>query len=190
MINRNSTTIYSGMFPGLLAGNYQFREVLIDLRLLADKAGVSFVVGEISSLDLCRNKISVEGRLPPLGFSKISIDVGSDNRLTKDYLRMVQNKKLVLPIRPFSKSFEWIKRLDCDSRFDQSHSFNIIGSGLSAIEIAFALRERWPNRKLRLQALPHKLNQRFKRALQLSRIEVSYPRKNFNGLFVRLSVFI
>ena len=108
LINRNSTTIYSGMFPGLLSGNYQLREVLIDLRLLADKAGVSFVVGEISSLDLCRNKISVEGRIPPLGFSKISIDVGSDNRINEDHLLTVQDKDFVFPIRPFRKSFEWI----------------------------------------------------------------------------------
>ncbi len=181
LINRSSTTIYSGMFPGLLSGSYKLREILIDLRQLADKAGVSFIVGEISSLDLCQNKISVEGRLPSIGFSKISLDVGSVNSLSEDHLRIINNNKFVLPIRPFRKAYEWIKRLDSDPRLDQLHSFNVIGSGLSAIEIAFALRQRWPNRKLILQAFPNKFNQRFKHALQLSKIEVSYPMNNFKG---------
>ncbi len=181
LINRNSTTIYSGMFPGLLSGNYQLNEVLIDLRFLADKAGVSFIVGEINSLDLLQNKISVQGRNPPIGFSKISIDVGSDNRLSKEHLLLIKNNKFVLPVRPFEKSFKWIKTLDFDFRLNQSHSFNVIGSGLSAIEIAFALRERWPNRKLSLQAYPQKLNKRFKHALKIAKIEIAYPSKSFEG---------
>ncbi len=181
LINRNSTTIYSGMFPGLLSGHYQIQEVLIDLRFLADKAGVSFIVGEIKSLDISQNRIFIEGRVPPLKFSKISIDVGSDTRISEDYLQIVQNKEDVLPIRPFRKSFEWIQRLDCDSRFNQSETFNVIGSGLSAIEVAFSLRERWPNRKLRLQAFQNTFNQRFKHALQLSKIEVTNPMKRING---------
>ena len=44
LVNKESTTIYSGMFPGVLAGKYKIDEILIDLRTLASKAGVSFVM--------------------------------------------------------------------------------------------------------------------------------------------------
>jgi selenide,water dikinase len=47
LVNKASTTIYSGMFPGVVAGKYKIDEILIDLRKLASKAGVSFVMAEI-----------------------------------------------------------------------------------------------------------------------------------------------
>ena len=52
LVNKASTTIYSGMFPGVVAGKYKIDEILIDLRSLASKAGVSFVMAEIEGLTL------------------------------------------------------------------------------------------------------------------------------------------
>ena len=40
LVNRCSTTLYSGMVPGLIAGMYQRDELAIDLRQLCDRAGV------------------------------------------------------------------------------------------------------------------------------------------------------
>jgi len=52
IVNQSSTTFYSGMFPGVVAGKYKIDEILIDLRKLASKAGVSFVMAEIQGIDL------------------------------------------------------------------------------------------------------------------------------------------
>ena len=50
LVNRSSTTLYSGMVPGLIAGRYGIDEILIDLRLLCNQAKVSFVLGEIKAV--------------------------------------------------------------------------------------------------------------------------------------------
>ena len=60
LINRDSSTIYSGMFPGLISGFHQLEKASVDLRLLADRAGVSLVVGEIESLDLSQNRLFLQ----------------------------------------------------------------------------------------------------------------------------------
>ena len=51
LVNQSSTTIYSGMFPGVIAGKYKIDEILIDLRKLASKARVSFVIAEIEGIN-------------------------------------------------------------------------------------------------------------------------------------------
>ena len=44
LVNRQSSTLYSGMIPGLIAGHYKRSDVAIDLRRLCDRAGVSLVI--------------------------------------------------------------------------------------------------------------------------------------------------
>ena len=48
----------------------------------------------------------------------------------------------------------------------------ITGSGLGAIEIAFALRKRWKNRKLILACHPIKISRRFLRILEIFNIQI------------------
>ena len=52
LVSRCSTTLYSGMVPGLIAGLYSRDQVAIDLRRLAEEAGAAFVQAEIQGLDL------------------------------------------------------------------------------------------------------------------------------------------
>ena len=73
LVNRSSTTLYSGMVPGLIAGLYSHDQVAIDLRRLAEEAGVAFVQAEIQSLDLTSQTLQLEGRLP-LPFTQLSLD--------------------------------------------------------------------------------------------------------------------
>ena len=114
LINRESSTIYSGMFPGLIAGLYQLDKASIDLRLLADRAGVSFVVGEIESLDLSHNRLFLQRR-PSIEFSRLSLDVGSDTFVDDAIAQVIKNKSLAIPIKPFDKCFKWIKLFDKSS---------------------------------------------------------------------------
>ncbi|KGG16626.1 NADH dehydrogenase-like protein [Prochlorococcus sp. MIT 0602] len=179
LINRDSSTIYSGMFPGLVSGLYQFDEVAIDLRKLADRAGVSFILGEINSLDLYEKKLVLNNR-PSIAFSLLSLDVGSETNLDKCNSE-IRNNNLVMPIKPFLKAYEWIKQFDDESLMRSYESFTVIGSGLAAFEISFALRNRWPSRKLRLQAFPKKLNKRLKKSLDLANIHLINPKEVLSG---------
>ncbi len=169
LINRDSTSIYSGMFPGLVAGNYQLEDSSIDLRKLASCAGVSFIVGEINALDLNEKRVFINSR-SSIGFSKLSIDVGSETAVDAKTLKILLDKSLSVPIKPFKKSFQWIKNLDLDSA--SKTPLTVIGSGLAAIEIVFALKKRWPSRRIRLRAHLNKLDKHFKHALNRAKIEI------------------
>ena len=111
LINRESSTINSGMFPGLISGLYQLEKASIDLRLLADRAGVSLVVGEIESLDLSQNRLFLQRR-PSIEFSRLSLDVGSETFVDDAIAEVIKNKSLASPIRPFEKCLKWINYID------------------------------------------------------------------------------
>ena len=83
MVNRTSSTLYSGMVPGLIAGNYCLSEVLINLRVLVEKAGVALVIAEIKGLNAEENIIELTDR-PPINYTRMSIDVGSETCKSKE----------------------------------------------------------------------------------------------------------
>ncbi len=150
LINRTSTSLYSGMLPGIVAGRYQLDEAQVNLRELASKANVVFIKSEIKRIDLSNNTLILEGR-SPVKFTRLSIDIGSqiaDKNLPKE----VQQDDHIFPIKPLEAALDFIISQDSISSLNQEHPFTVIGSGLAAIEIAFALRERWPMRPLQLQA--------------------------------------
>ena len=62
LINRHSTSLYSGMVPGLIAAEYLLDEISIDLRRLADRAGVALVIAEIEGVDLAQKKLLLRDR--------------------------------------------------------------------------------------------------------------------------------
>ena len=76
LVSRHSTALYSGMVPGLVAGLYRQDECAMDLRRLCARAGVAFVLAEISGLDLERQELLLEGR-PSLRFDRLSLDLGA-----------------------------------------------------------------------------------------------------------------
>ena len=77
LVSKNSTTLYSGMVPGLIAGQYKYDELSIELRHLTSQAGVAFVSAKIVGLDLIRNCLLIDDR-PPLYFSRLSLNVGAE----------------------------------------------------------------------------------------------------------------
>ncbi len=149
LVNKASTTIYSGMFPGVVAGKYKIDEILIDLRNLASKAGVSFVMAEIEGINLKDKKLLLAGR-PEIEYSLLSLNIGTKTNLNFNSI-ISSDKNLAIPIKPFSESLSFI--VDQDIYKDDSYAkpFVIIGAGFSGIEIAFSLRKRWPKRPIQLK---------------------------------------
>ena len=60
LVSRSSTALYSGMVPGLIAGIYDRDQVSVNLRDLADQAGVALVVAEITALHLERQLLQLQ----------------------------------------------------------------------------------------------------------------------------------
>ena len=149
LISKASTTIYSGMFPGVLAGKYKIDEILIDLRNLASKAKVSFVRAEIEGIDLKKKKLLLAGR-PEIEYSTLSLNIGTKTKLDSNS-SLLGNKNLAVPIKPFSESYKFIVDQDIYKDDSSSKPFVIIGGGFAGIEIAFSLRKRWPKRSILLK---------------------------------------
>ncbi len=171
LVNQASTTIYSGMFPGVVAGKYKIDEILIDLRSLASKAGVSFVKAEIEGIDLKKKKVLLSGR-PELEYSLLSLNIGAKTNLSSKSL-IRSDKNLVVPIKPFSESLKFIVDQDIHKEDAFSPPFVILGAGFAGIEIAFSLRERWPKRNILLKLKPgRKLANNLLRTIKSLNIEI------------------
>ncbi len=76
LVSRQSTAVYSGTLPALVAGLIAAEESAIDLRRLCALAGVTFLRAEIVGLDPVARELRLEGR-PPLRFDRLSLDVGA-----------------------------------------------------------------------------------------------------------------
>ena len=131
LVNRESTALYSGMVPGLVAGIYRRDEVEINLRHLCDRAGVAFIRADIAGIDPSCRQLLLDGR-PPLTYGLLSLNVGAISRPTSTGV----------PIKPLEPALAFLDGQDTDA-----HSpFRVIGAGPAGIEVVLALRRRWPQR--------------------------------------------
>src|SRR5713101_454270 len=68
--------VYSGMVPGFVAGQYRQDELEIDVRPLAMRAAVRFIVAAATGLDPSQRRVILDGR-PPLAYDTSSFDVAT-----------------------------------------------------------------------------------------------------------------
>ena len=170
IISRDFNLVYSAMYPGVIAGEFKIDECLIDICSLANRAKISFINDEVRNINFINKKIIFDKRLN-IEYSNLVINIGSETKIPKGYYDLVV-KNIAFPIKPFYKSYQIIKKED----FNNSQSalpFVIVGSGLAAIEIAFALRKRWKLRSLILVCDIKKINSKIIRLLKEIKINLS-----------------
>lgn len=155
LVSRQSTALYSGTLPALVAGLIAPEDCAIDLRRLCALAGVSFLRAEIVGLDPVARELTLQGR-PPLRFDRLSLDVGAitaggsaepgapepdppamggsqvgDVRPAAGHTAV--SGQAVKPLEPF---LAWLTTLAPGSEL------RIRGGGAAAVELALALRAR------------------------------------------------
>ncbi|MEX0589008.1 MAG: FAD-dependent oxidoreductase, partial [Cyanobium sp.] len=135
LVSRQSTALYSGLVPALVAGLVDEQACAIDLRRLCLLAGVTFVQAEITGLDPQARELQLEGR-PNLRWDWLSLDVGAETADVGDGAMAVK------PLGPF---LQW-----CAQR--QPGSLRIRGGGAAAVEVALALRARGQHPELLLRS--------------------------------------
>ncbi len=170
LINRHSTALYSGMVPGLIAGNYNHDQIAIDLRRLSDQAGVALVIAEIKGVDASQNHLLLAER-SLIRFERLSINVGSET-CQKTNSFEASKAAQVMSIKPLEPALAWLKQQDSQSLLYGQKLFTVIGAGLAGVEIALALRQRWPKRPIQLQAHQGQPNPALRRALAAAAIEL------------------
>tara|TARA_Y100001968_G_scaffold297440_1_gene306373 strand:- start:5917 stop:7971 length:2055 start_codon:yes stop_codon:yes gene_type:complete len=161
---------YSGMFPGVISGEYSIEDCQIDLRLLARKANVSLIIAEINGLNILDKTLLIEGR-PAIRFSQLSLDVGCETAKPKGS-SVVDRDTFIMPIKPFFHAIKWLYRHDEYAARLVNSPFSVVGSGLAGLEIVMALRKRWPDRSLNLQVKPNQINQKIQKILKEQKINL------------------
>ena len=163
---------YSGMLPGVLAGQYPQERMEIDLVRLCAAAGARLIVGNVTGLDRDNRELLFDDR-PPLPFDLLSIGIGSIP--SREGLKEADDT--LLPIKPMQT---FIPQLD--ERLRSRHTpcavppadgtrnmpatndgtrsvpttlnIVIVGGGVGGTEIAFCLPARI---KRVLGEVPHKI---------------------------------
>lgn len=139
-VSNFSSATYSGMLPGVLAGQYDPSEMQIDLVRFCRAVGATLIVAEPTGLDLIERLLLFADR-PPLPFDMLSVGIGS--RPSFDGLeRTDAADDRILAIKPMQT---FLRRLDqqlVSAASALSHAalkIAIVGAGAGGCEIAMCL---------------------------------------------------
>lgn len=133
-ISDNLIAAYSGMLPGVLAGDYPQSKMEIDLVRFTASVGAKLITHKVKSVDPTERMVHFEDR-PPLLFDILSIGIGS--RPDKSAIHTDSSK--IVAIKPMQT---FLSRL---SESLQQHSTEkklkvfVVGGGVGGIEIGFCL---------------------------------------------------
>lgn len=128
--------LYSGMMPGWLAGRHAFDDCAIDLRRVAESAGIEWIEDALVDVAFgARQAVGASGRRYP--YDLLSLNVGSENlpgeRAPGATVRVLGAK----PFADFVAGWEaWCRDAPPTPRCV------VVGGGAAAVEIAFALAAR------------------------------------------------
>lgn len=142
LISRDIVTPYSGSMPAYLSGRYDFDDMHIDLRPLAQFAGARVIQAEVKEIDFDLRSISLPGR-PDLPFDILSLNTGSQPNAAlipgaHDHAIAVK------PIEQFLEQWETLRgqAISRIKRDRKSFHLAIVGGGPASVELAFAIRQR------------------------------------------------
>lgn len=131
--------VYSGMVPGLVAGQYEPEELEIDVVPLARLAGAGIVLAPAAGIEPAARRLTLEGR-PPIPYDVVSFDVGS----TVAGLDVPGVREHALPTRPIGRFVRAVgERLSgLAGSAGAVRRVVVVGAGAGGVELAFTLRER------------------------------------------------
>ena len=140
-VSSDAVATYSGMLPGVLAGQYPPARMEIDLVRLCVAAGARLVMADARGLDIAGQKLLFADR-PPLPFDVLSIGIGS----VPSYhgVEIVDGTRL-LPVKPmqtFLARLDERLRLASDEWRGAPIRVAIVGGGAGGIELVLCLPHR------------------------------------------------
>lgn len=140
-VSNYAVATYSGMLPGVMAGQYPRERMEIDLVRLCAAAGARLVVADACGLDVAGQKLLFASR-PPLPFDVLSIGIGS---VPTYYGVEVVDGTRLLPIKPMQTFLDRVDerlRQALDERRGAPIRVAVVGGGAGGIELALCLPSR------------------------------------------------
>lgn len=183
---------YSGMLPGWMQGHYTLSDCRIDLRPLAQRAGVKLIHDRLTGIQASQRKLSLASG-NSLSYDLLSLDLGSEmNTQALESLGAI-----LLPAKPLA---EFAARWNDYAQSPNAHPhLAIVGGGAAGVELALAARHALskqkknasitlitgnsgllPGHHRRVQALAL-------RALQAAGIDLHFQRAHAEGATLKLA---
>jgi selenide, water dikinase len=137
VVSEGPRTVYSGMVPGFVAGQYRLDEIEIDAERLARRAGAAWIDGRVTGFDAQSHMIHLQGA-PSLDYATVSFDVGS----TVAGLELPGVRLRGVSTRPIGDFARGLDSLIERARRGVATRFVVVGAGAGGVELAFAIRAR------------------------------------------------
>jgi len=134
----HAVSTYSGMLPGVLAGQYTSRQMQIDLQRLCELADAELQLGSFRGVDMQERVVLCDdgARVP---FDVLSFNVGSTPRLPEQFGR----SEAVIPVKPMATFLDRLSSGLARCPRARQHAgpirISVIGGGVGAVEIALCL---------------------------------------------------
>ncbi|MEO8497932.1 MAG: selenide, water dikinase SelD, partial [Planctomycetota bacterium] len=139
-ISNYSIATYSGMLPGVLAGQYRPEQMEIDLVRLCAAASARLIVDTVSGLDVDRREILFDNRAP-VPFDVLSVGIGSVP--TRAGVESLDETVLAIkPMQTFLPRLEERLRAVQQQLHGRPLRIVIVGAGAGGVEIALCIPGR------------------------------------------------
>lgn len=135
LVTTTARATYSGMLPGWMAGHYRLDQCQIDVRPLAQAAGVKLRLGQLAVMEAARQCISLnDGRR--LDYDWLSLDTGSET----DTSWLTALGDALLPVKPLEPFIHAWPKLLMQARSRGQFRLVVVGAGAAGVEMALAAR--------------------------------------------------
>lgn len=130
---------YSGMLPGWISGHYAQADCRIDIRPVAERAGVRLVLEPVVAMNADDNLVVLaDGR--QIGYDLLSLDTGSQS----NHDQLVGLGQRLLPSKPLDEFYAtWPKvvaeaQAQAQVQANPNFQLAVIGGGAAGVELALA----------------------------------------------------
>ncbi len=123
---------YSGMVPGLVAGQYGEGEIAFELRPLVERAGGRFVVERVTGVEAAARRLRLAGG-GEIDYDLVSFNLGS----SPSAAGVPGAREHATSIKPLSRALELRRRLRALAAEGRGRVV-VVGAGAAGVEIALA----------------------------------------------------
>lgn len=141
LITPSPQQIYSGMLPGWMAGHYSLADCMIDLRPLAEAAGVRLLLAQVVGIDAGRRCVELSDGTR-LDYDILSLDVGSET----DTSWLEAAGTYLLPVKPLAEFVKNWPNILLAASYQPDYRLVVVGGGAAGVELAFAARQAFVTR--------------------------------------------
>jgi selenide, water dikinase len=137
-VSNEAVAAYSGMLPGVLAGQYPPERMEIDLVRLTAAAGARLIIDDVTSLDPARQALLFDRRAP-VHFDVLSVGIGSVPGWGG--VQAVDGRRIV-PIKPmqtFLSRLEERLQAAAAERRREAVRILVVGGGADGVEVTLCL---------------------------------------------------